>query len=90
VQILLDTVDKELPAVVFVVNKTLTFDGRSNIVNNLLNIFSWEQVRNFTWTKQIVNEDEETLVSNLSFSEQEHNTLIFNTSALVVGLKISF
>jgi len=48
VQILLDTVDKELPAVVFVVNKTLTFDGRSNIVNNLLNIFSWEQVRNFT------------------------------------------
>jgi len=48
VEILLDTVDEELPAVVFVVNKTLTFDGRSNIVYNLFNIFSWEQVRDFT------------------------------------------
>jgi len=48
VQILLDTVDEELPAVVFVVDKTLSFDGRSNIVDNLFSIFSWEQVRNFT------------------------------------------
>jgi len=48
VQILLYSVDEELPAVVFVVHKTLTLHGRSYIVDNLLTIFSWEEVRNFT------------------------------------------
>jgi hypothetical protein len=48
VKIFLYSVYEELPAVVFVVDHALTFDGRSNVVDNLLNIFGWEQVRDLT------------------------------------------
>jgi len=48
VQILSHSVEVELPAVVLVVNQTFSLHSTANVVNNTVEIFFSEQVRNLT------------------------------------------
>jgi len=90
VQILSHTVKEELPAIILVVNDTFTFDCRSHGVDNVVYIFSREQISNFTRRKQIINEDEEAFIGDLTFGEQEHDTFVFLSSFDIHLLQIDF
>ena len=76
VKVLSDAVNEEFPAVFFVVYDTFTLDGTSDSVDNRINIFNWEEIRDFTGGKQIIDEDKEAFVCDLTFCEEEHDSFI--------------
>ena len=92
-KVLSDAVKEELPTIILVIDETCTFNGASHGVDNVVNVFSWEEVSDFTRGQQIIDGHEETLVSDLTLSEEEHDTFIFLTSLevhlLEIHLKVS-
>ena len=75
-KVLANTVKEELPAVVLVVNQTFGFDSRADSSHDTIDILSWEEICNLTGRKQVINEHKEALIGDLTFSEEEHDTLI--------------
>jgi hypothetical protein len=47
-EISLNSINEELPAIVFAINQTMTLNSWSNVVNNTINIFSLEKVSNLS------------------------------------------
>jgi len=47
-QVLLNSINEEFPAVILGIEQTFTLDCRSNSVDNSINIFSLEEIGNFT------------------------------------------
>jgi hypothetical protein len=79
VEVLLHTVNEELPAVVLVVNEALGLNGWAHGVDNTINVFGEEEVGDLTGGKQIVDEHKEAFVGDLAFSEEEANTFVLGS-----------
>ena len=76
VKVSLDTVNEELPAVFFVVENAFALDGTSDTIDDAIDILNREEISDLTGGEQIIDEDKETLVGDLTFSEEEHESLI--------------
>lgn len=88
-EVLSDTIDEELPGVVLVVEKASAFDGIADRGDDSIDVFSWEEIRDFSRGEQIVDEHKEALVGDLTLSEEEHETFILDTSLHVHLLEIN-
>ena len=79
VKVLADAIEEELPAVVLVIDYAFAFHCASHRVHDVIDVFNGEEVGDLTRGKQIIDEDEEALIGDLTFSEEEHEALIFLT-----------
>ena len=92
-QVSSDSVVEEVHAVILGVLHTFTLDGTSNGVHDAINIFSGEEISDLTRRQKIIEVNQESLVGNLTFSEEEHDTFIsdtrFHVELLEIGFKIT-
>jgi hypothetical protein len=82
--------DEEFPAAFFGVWKAFTLDSWPDVVHDSINVFSLEEISDLTRGKEIINVHKESLVSDLSFSEEEHHSFVLDSSLHVHCLQISF
>ena len=91
-KILSDSVVEEVHAVILGISHTFTLDGTSNGVEDVVVFFSSEEIGDLTGRQKIIEVDQESLVGDLTLSEEEHETLISDTGLEVeldkIGLEI--
>jgi hypothetical protein len=84
-EILSNSVVEEVHAVILGISHSFTLDCTSNGVEDVVVFFSGEEIGDLTGRQKIIEVDQESLVGNLTFSEEEHKTLISDT-----GLEVEF
>jgi len=88
-EVLAHTVNEEFPAGFLGWNETLTLHCSEHGLNNLVNTIAIEQIGDFSGGKQIIDENHELLLGNLSFGEEEAKTLILASCTRVIVLEVS-
>lgn len=73
-------INEELPAVCWGDHDFSRLYGGRDVCDNSVNSLLVEEIVNFTRRQQIVDVDEEMLLGDLTFGEQEAQTLILATS----------
>jgi hypothetical protein len=88
-EILFGLVNEPLPTVFSCIGNTVVFNFGSHVIDNLILFITSVQIGDFTRGQQIVNVNQETFVSNLTFSEKPQESFVLNGSFVVIQLNIS-
>ena len=87
-QFLLDFINVPVPAVSIItrVNLALELNFISNSIDNLLLFIRGVELSDFTWSQQVIDIDQESLISNLTLCEKEENIFFLDSCLLIEGL----
>jgi len=87
-QFLLDFINVPVPAVSIItrVNLALELNFISNSIDNLLLFIRGVELSDFTWSQQVIDVDQESLISNLTLCEKEENIFFLDSCLLIEGL----
>ena len=84
-QFLLDFINVPVPAVSIItrVNLALELNFISNSIDNLLLFIRGVELSDFTWSQQVIDVDQESLISNLTLCEKEENIFFLDSCLLI-------
>ena len=84
-QFLLDFINVPVPAVSIItrVNLALELNFISNSIDNLLLFIRGVELSDFTWSQQVIDIDQESLISNLTLCEKEENIFFLDSCLLI-------
>ena len=87
-EVLSNTANVEVPAVVTRVKDASRFDCRADAIDNAVLVFVCKEISDLARRKKIVDEHKELFISDLTLSQEEHNTFVLKTRLIVHNLKI--